>query len=425
MCAQSSKQKNWHYTFILYFFIIFSAIYSGYTDNWLFNHLGLWIANVFNHIFQYISLPILALSIIVTLANISPSKVVQKTWQYALLYTLGTTLIAATISCLIYLLIQPKLVKISLGEANLLPLSFQQDLHTKDNLFSFLIKHQVLIVVGSSILTGLIILFSPQSKIKEKTTYYFQCVHTFFMRIIHVIIKLMPIGLYGFITTTVIQLRAGMDVQGIGEYLLVIILANLVQGGIILPMWLKFQGIKPWKSFKGMAPALSVAFFSKSSVGTLPLTMKTAEENLGVNPKISRFVLPLCTSFNMNGCAAFIFATIIYLMQNHGIEISFFTLALWVLISSLTAIGNAGVPMGCFFLSASLLVNMNVPITLLGIILPFYALIDMLETGLNVWSDSCVARVVHEKVGKYYQGNEEVEEEATDLASVSQVTTNN
>lgn len=69
-----------------------------------------------------------------------------------------------------------------------------------------------------------------------------------------------------------------------------------------------------------------------------------------------------------------------------------------VVIATIAAIGNAGVPMGCFFLSASLLASMNVPITLMGIILPFYSLIDMLETALNVWSDSCVAKVVDEKV---------------------------
>ena len=87
--------------------------------------------------------------------------------------------------------------------------------------------------------------------------------------------------------------------------------------------------------------------------------------------------------------------TVIYLMQNAGADITPMTLAVWVLISTLAAVGNAGVPMGCFFLSASLLVSMNVPITLLGVILPFYAVIDMIETTLNVWSDSTVAALVN------------------------------
>jgi Na+/H+-dicarboxylate symporter len=88
-------------------------------------------------------------------------------------------------------------------------------------------------------------------------------------------------------------------------------------------------------------------------------------------------------------------------MQNHGIPITYSMMALWIFVSTIAAVGNAGVPMGCFFLSASLLASMDVPITLLGIILPFYSIIDMIETSLNVWSDSCVAKVIHEKSEAY------------------------
>lgn len=125
--------------------------------------------------------------------------------------------------------------------------------------------------------------------------------------------------------------------------------------------------------------------------------MSTAEKRLGIDPKVSRFVLPLCTTINMNGCAAFIFTTVIFLMQNQGIPITLSMMAMWIVIATVAAIGNAGVPMGCFFLSASLLTSMNVPIELLGIILPFYTVIDMVETSLNVWSDSCVVTVVNER----------------------------
>ena len=81
-------------------------------------------------------------------------------------------------------------------------------------------------------------------------------------------------------------------------------------------------------------------------------------------------------------------------MQNADIILTPWMMLTWVFIATIAAIGNAGVPMGCFFLSVSLLVSMNVPIVLMGLILPFYSLIDMLETALNVWSDCCVMSVV-------------------------------
>ena len=84
-------------------------------------------------------------------------------------------------------------------------------------------------------------------------------------------------------------------------------------------------------------------------------------------------------------------------MQNNWIESNLFTLLQWIFISTIAAIGNAGVPMGCFFLSMSLLISMDVPIDILWLILPFYAVIDMIETSLNVWSDCCVVRVIDKK----------------------------
>ena len=260
------------------------------------------------------------------------------------------------------------------------------------------LENQVISVLFMGIVMGIAIRVIPDEPARHTITQFFRGAHGLFMVITRWVITIIPIGLFGFITTTVVQLRGGVDVRGIGEYLLIIVLANLVQGFVILPLWLKSHGIKPFAAMKGMLPALSLAFFSKSSVGALPVTMDTVEKNLHVKPEISRFVLPLCTSINMNGCAAFIFATVIYLMQNNGMHVSLASMGLWVVIATVAAIGNAGIPMGCFFLSTSLLASMNVPITLMGIILPFYSLIDMLETALNVWSDSCVTKVVDEKV---------------------------
>lgn len=404
MCAQHSIKKNniWLSTPALYAVMITLGILSGMSDIGILKTLGLLISDVFIRIFKCISLPIIALSIIVTLSKYRSDGVMKTIWRRTMCYTLGTTLVAAGISCLLYILIHPSMVNIVAHPTTVLPaehlgyLQFVAHL-IPTTIFSPFLEQQVISVLFVGIVVGIAIRFIPDAEARQTITHFFHGAHGLFMVITNWVIAIIPIGLYGFITTTVIQLRGGTAIKGIGEYLLIIVLANLVQGFIILPLWLRWHGIKPMSAMKGMLPALSLAFFSKSSVGTLPVTMDTVEKNLHVKPEISRFVLPLCTSINMNGCAAFIFATVIYLMQNHGIEISLATMGLWVIVATVAAIGNAGVPMGCFFLSASLLASMNVPITLMGVILPFYALIDMLETALNVWSDSCVVKVVDEK----------------------------
>ena len=96
----------------------------------------------------------------------------------------------------------------------------------------------------------------------------------------------------------------------------------------------------------------------------------------------------------MNGCAAFIVVTSLFVMQNGGIQLTWTSMIIWILISVVSAVGNAGVPMGCFFLTVSLMSGIGAPVGILGIILPIYTIIDMVETAENVWSDSCVAAVV-------------------------------
>ncbi len=405
MCAQHTIKKSnlWFSTPVLYSVMILLGIFSGMSDIAALKMLGLFISDVFIRIFKCISLPIIALSIIVTLSNYRSDGIMKAVWRRTMCYTLGTTLIAAGVSCLLYILIHPSMAHLTAHHMTKLPMDhkgyFQYVAQLiPTTIFSPFLEQQVISVLFLGIIVGIAIRFIPDVDARQTITQFFRGAHGLFMVITHWVIAIIPLGLFGFITTTVIQLRGGTAIKGIGEYLLIIVLANLVQGFIILPLWLRSHGIKPSQAMKGMLPALSLAFFSKSSVGTLPVTMDTVEKNLKVSPQISRFVLPLCTSINMNGCAAFIFATVIYLMQNHGIDISLATMGLWVIVATVAAIGNAGVPMGCFFLSASLLASMNVPITLMGIILPFYSLIDMLETALNVWSDSCVVKVVDEKV---------------------------
>jgi Na+/H+-dicarboxylate symporter len=144
-----------------------------------------------------------------------------------------------------------------------------------------------------------------------------------------------------------------------------------------------------------MMPAVLMALFTKSSAATLPVTMETAEKRLGIKKNVARFVLPICTTINMNGCAAFILVTSLFVMQQDGTELSLGTMLLWLLISVISAVGNAGVPMGCFFLTLSLMSGIGAPVAVLGIILPIYTIIDMVETAENVWSDSCVAAAVN------------------------------
>ena len=387
----------------IYLLAIISGIFSGTSAMPLVRDGGILIADLFIKTFKCVSLPIISLSIIIVIAQTHLQGQMQKIWQRTLLYTLTTTIIAATISCVLYILIQPDNIPIVIKSTPIQEgpiISYWQHLSNliPAHIFAPFVEHNVMGALVLSFVTGLAIRHIQDETIRTMLLRFFKGFHTMFLVIIQWIVYMIPLALYGFITATVVQIKEGLPIKSISAYLLVVVLSNIVQGFIILPLWMKMNHINPFKVMRHMLPALSIAFFSKSSISALPVTIKVAEEQLHIHPSISRFVFPLCTSINMNGCAAFIFTTVIYIMQNQGLEITYITMGAWILIATFAAIGNAGIPMGCFFLSASLLASMNIPIPLLSLILPFYGIIDMIETALNVWSDICVTQVVNNTI---------------------------
>lgn len=406
MCVNHTSSAFFHgvKTSHLYLIAIILGLLTTYLNLISLIEFAQIITDNFIKVFKCVSLPIISLSIIVTLSRFRGDKTIKMVWKRTIIYTAGTTIIAASVACVLYYIISPNNLSISSTnvishETGLQDANYFGYLSTivPQNILSPFLEHHVMGVLLISIIIGLSMPFIPEEEARNSITNFFKGAHGIFLVITSWIVKIIPIALFGFITTTLVQLKSGADITGLTKYLLVIVLANIVQGFVVLPIFLQMHNIKPFTAMKGMLPALSIAFFSKSSAGSLPVTMNTIERNLNVSPKISRLVLPLCTSINMNGCAAFIFATVIYLMQNNGLEISAITMITWIFVSTIAAIGNAGVPMGCFFLSASLLTSMNIPIEILGLILPFYSVIDMIETSLNVWSDACVTKVIDQK----------------------------
>ena len=260
-----------------------------------------------------------------------------------------------------------------------------------NNIVRPFLEGNVLSILLLSFAIGLALSHLPQSDRKTTVMNFLLGLQDILFMLIRWLIWSLPLGIMAFSAQLVSQVSAGMTLASLGQYTAVILLGNFLQIFLILPLFLLSRGINPVRAFGRMSPALLTAFFTKSSAATLPLTMETAEKRMGVSPKVSRFVLPICTTINMNGCAAFILVTSLFVMQNSGMPLSAGTMLLWVLLSVVAAIGNAGVPMGCFFLTVSLMTGIGANVGIMGVLLPIYTIIDMVETAENVWSDSSVA----------------------------------
>jgi DAACS family dicarboxylate/amino acid:cation (Na+ or H+) symporter len=161
---------------------------------------------------------------------------------------------------------------------------------------------------------------------------------------------------------------------------------------IVLPLLVKFLGgMNPLEFFKRARGTMVTAFSTSSSSATLPTAMKCAEEELGVPPTVSRFVLPLSASMNHNGTALFESVTVLFLAQAFGADLNFGQQLVVLVLCILTATGMAGVPGGSLPLIGLILVQVNVPAGAIALVLGVDRILDMCRTTVNVTADLTTA----------------------------------
>ena len=373
------------------------------------NELMNFIATVYTRLFQLLAVPTIALAVMTTLAALGNQADTGKIFRRALVYTMLTTIAAAAVGLVLYNIVQPGNLPQAMVQSGTSALP--QDLGETsyydhilgvipNNIVRPFAEGNVLSILILAAAVGIALAKMPSSDKKDVIIKGLQGLQDLLFLLIHALIWALPLGIVAFAAQLSAQFSAGIVMASLGKYVAVILGGNMIQFFIILPLFLLARGLNPFRTLGRMMPAVLMALFTKSSAATLPVTMQTAEDRLGVSSKVSRFVLPICTTINMNGCAAFILVTSLFLMQNGGMALPLTTMILWLFISVLSAIGNAGVPMGCYFLTLSLMSGVNAPIGIMGIILPIYTIIDMIETAENVWSDSCVCAMVNKDINK-------------------------
>lgn len=362
------------------------------------------VATIFTRLFKFTAVPAIAVSILTTLASLGGNKETGKIFRRTLMYTLLTTLAASTIAAVLFFVIKPEVLSASVYEgvaaeklANMNSSTFLDYFiqAIPDNILYPFVSGNVLSILIVSFVFGFAISKMQESDKKTAILNVINGFQEMVFKVIGWIIAILPIGIIAFTAQLINEMSAHIAMESIGKYVAVILSGNLIQFFIVLSIFLLIRGINPAKHFKNMIPAILTALFTKSSAATLPVTMDCIENRVKCDKKFSRFILPMCTTINMNGCAAFILVTSLFVMKNGGVQLDLITVITWILISVISAVGNAGVPMGCFFLTLSLMAGKGMPIGVMGVILPIYAVIDMIETAVNIYSDSCVCAMTN------------------------------
>ena len=394
-CAES--QNFWLWLGALVVGTVLGMLGVGWIDS-----VTNFVATIYTRLFQFVAIPTIALAVTTTLARFGTQKDTGRIFRHTLTYTLLTTVAAAAVGMLLYRFIAPDNLPLDAIQGDTGIDSVKQELGdasymdyiigiVPDNVLRPLVEGNVLSLLLIAVAVGIALARMPETDSKRTLMNGLNGLQNLVSTLIHWLIDILPIGIIAFAAQLSAEVTAGTVVTSIGKYVAVILGGNLLQFCVVLPLFLMARELNPIRVARAMTPAVLMALFTKSSAATLPVTIQSAEERLGVASRVARFVLPICTTINMNGCAAFIFVTSLFVMQNGGVEITWGTMIMWLFISVVAAIGNAGVPMGCYFLTLSLMSGVGAPIAIMGIILPVFTVLDMIETAENVWSDSCVA----------------------------------
>lgn len=353
------------------------------------------LGDLFLRLIKFIIVPLVLSSLIVGTASTGDIRKLGKMGGNSLIYYLTTTIIAITIGLILGNIAKPgaglnisaEAPAIEVKEApgfietllNIIP----------TNPIASLTQGNMLQIIFFAVMIGIGITLIGE---KGKTILgFFDGLAEVMYKITGIVMLLAPIGIFGLIAPVVGKYGADVLLPLL-KLIITILIASLIHLFFTYSFVVKFFGkLSPIKFFKGILPAMTVAFTTSSSAGTLPVTMKNTEENLGVSKRVSSFVLPLGATINMDGTAIYQGVSALFIAQFYGIDLSLTQQLMIILTATLASIGTAGVPGAGVIMLGMVLTSVGLPLEGIGLIYGIDRILDMIRTTLNVTGDASAA----------------------------------
>ncbi|MCF6138962.1 dicarboxylate/amino acid:cation symporter [Pseudalkalibacillus berkeleyi] len=374
---------------------IFSPDAFSVLDKYIFGPVG----KLFLNLIKMLVVPIVFFSIALGAAGIGDPKKLGRIGGKTIGYFLVTTSIALVIALSLGTLIQPgagggfDTEQASFDGGEEAPPVVETLLNIiPTNPIDSMAKGDMLQIIAFAIFVGFAVAVLGE---KTKTVHrILEEGNDILMYLVNIVMLLAPYGAFALIASAVGGF--GLDaLQAMGLYFGTVVLALLLHAVITYGTAVSTLGkMNPIAFFKGFAPAMSVAFSTSSSSGTLPVSMKTAQENLKVPKQVSSFVQPLGATINMDGTAIMQGVATVFIAQVYAIDLSMADLVTVVLTAVLASIGTAGVPGVGLIMLAMVLNQVGLPVEAIGLVLGVDRLLDMTRTAVNITGDASCAVIV-------------------------------
>ena len=393
---------------------------SGIVSENLSSSLANWLdlpGQIFMRLVQMIMIPLIFASIISGIVS-NTSQNLKTFGLSLLLYFIFTTVVAITIGVVVTLVMKPGQYIFKLGGfpnngENLIEASNQTSLTENipdtisklipDNPLESILTGEMLGVVIFTIIIGVAI-----TQLKTDTARpmirFIEAIQKICMIVVSWAMRLVPYAVFGLIAA--LLSRIGIEVvYGLGYYMIVVIIGLTLLMIFYLGLVFIFTRRNPFKFLKLIREPQLLAFSTASSAAVMPVSMKTADEKLGVSSNISDFVIPVGATINMDGTAMFQCVTTIFMAQAYGIDLSMINLILITATVVAASIGTPAVPGGGVIILASVLQSAGIPIDGLIIIVGMDRVLGMFRTAVNVTGDLTASVIFNKFYGAPIQKN--------------------
>ncbi|MBE4616590.1 dicarboxylate/amino acid:cation symporter [Vibrio navarrensis] len=265
------------------------------------------------------------------------------------------------------------------------------------NPISAMAEGKTLQVIVFALLFGIAI--SAAGKPGERIAAIFSDLNEVIMKLVALLMNLTPYGVFFLMAKLFTGLGLGAIIN-LGEYFLVLTATLLIHGLVTYSLMLKgFTGLNPLTFLKKMEDAIMFAFSTASSNATIPATMETVKNRLGVDNKIASFTVPLGATVNMDGTAIMQGVATAFIAQAFNIDLSMGDYLMVILTATLASIGTAGVPGVGLVMLAMVLNQVGLPLEGIALIMGVDRLLDMIRTAVNITGDACVSVIVAKSEG--------------------------
>jgi len=266
-----------------------------------------------------------------------------------------------------------------------------------DNPARSMVDGNMLQIIFFAMISGIALTYTKDDK-KNVVIKFFEAVTDITINLVHMVMKLAPYGVFALIAFVIGQYGSDIILTLI-SFFITTILALLVHVSLFNSIIIKFlTNLKLSQFWKGIYPALLVAFSTSSSSATLPVTIECAEENLKVKPQIASFVLPLGSTINMDGTAIFQGVSAIFIATVYGMDLTLIDQLTIILTATLASIGTAGAPQVGIIMLTLVLQSIGIPLEGIALILGVERFLDMARTTVNITSDlSCASFINHQE----------------------------